>query len=410
VKVSIIKIKSDLHNLATNNVSAYLTKAFLGIGITLGNVVETLNNPQSIFNALNFVNSDFIFIIGEPSSQKNYIVKKAIAEKLQLKLVINNDIKQSIAKYYANNNIPLSQEVEHEYYIPAGATPLNDSGFGVSGFIDATNKTKYIYLPGNVALVENLFKTTIKNIMMASSTTRYNAVYIKTFGISEIEIHDMLEDLIKNIYKITFLTHSNGMEATTIIRYNATIDDDIINPYITKSFERLSKFVYADEDVSLAKRVYDLLELSNKKVAISESVTAGAITMDLATYDENNSVIKYSVICPNTESKLKLLGASKSIFDKYGETSIEAVYEMAAGLLETSGADYIVCTTGFDKLDANNKNVAYIAVGNIDGIHVYKNTFVGSQQEMIKSITQTSLFYLIKNIRQNDLLFSQTTL
>ena len=53
--------------------------------------------------------------------------------------------------------------------------------------------------------------------------------------------------------------------------------------------------------------------------------------------------------------------------------------------------------------------LCYIAVGNIDGIHVYKNTLFGTREQIIDSLTQTAFFYLIKNIKQNDLFFDKTT-
>ena len=53
--------------------------------------------------------------------------------------------------------------------------------------------------------------------------------------------------------------------------------------------------------------------------------------------------------------------------------------------------------------------LCYIAVGNADGIHVYKNTLFGNREQVIDSLTQTAFFYLIKNIKQNDLFFDKTT-
>ena len=57
--------------------------------------------------------------------------------------------------------------------------------------------------------------------------------------------------------------------------------------------------------------------------------------------------------------------------------SIETAYEMAAGLLETSTLCALHNQVTVKALKPNEKKTTFIAVGNMDGIHVYKNTFIG---------------------------------
>ncbi len=81
---------------------------------------------------------------------------------------------------------------------------------------------------------------------------------------------------------------------------------------------------------------------------------------------------------------------------------------MAATILEQTGSDYVLCTLG-EQITNSDKahSTVFIAVGDQDGIHVYKNNFIGSKEQLIQSISQTGLFYLIKNIKQKGLLFSE---
>ena len=153
------------------------------------------------------------------------------------------------------------------------------------------------------------------------------------------------------------------------------------------------------------------MKLSNKTISIAESVTGGNITSSLIKANPDFALsLKESIVCPSVESKIKSLGVTPAIIEKYGEVSIETAYEMAAALLDKTNSDIVLCTTGsLDTGNNNEKKVAFISVGNVDGIHVYKNTFIGNREQVIGNITQTSLFYLIKNIKQNDWFFGQTT-
>ncbi len=117
------------------------------------------------------------------------------------------------------------------------------------------------------------------------------------------------------------------------------------------------------------------------------------------------------MVCLSENSLIKRLNVSPNVLRSYGTVSVEIAYEMAAGLLESSEADIVVVTNGLTNFNNDKKGkLCFIAVGNSDGIHVYKNTVYGNREQVVESLTQTAFFYLIKNIKQNDLFFDKTTI
>ena len=252
----------------------------------------------------------------------------------------------------------------------------------------------------------------LKNYIIGSNNTIYKTTTIKTFGIGEKDIYLVLSDLIKNKYKILFFTYPNNLEVSIVIRYNQNLDESIVNDFVVKVYERLGKYIYADEETSLIKRTYELLELSKKKVAIAETITGGNISASLLKQcsDSKNLVIE-NMVCLSENSLIKRLNVSPNVLRSYGTVSVEIAYEMAAGLLESSEADIVVVTNGLTNFNNDKKGkLCFIAVGNSDGIHVYKNTVYGNREQVVESLTQTAFFYLIKNIKQNDLFFDKTTI
>ena len=55
----------------------------------------------------------------------------------------------------------------------------------------------------------------------------------------------------------------------------------------------------------------------------------------------------------------------------------------------------------------DDKNVCYIAVGDNEGIHVYKNSYGGSKKQIVNTISKCAVFYLVKKLKQNDLFFNK---
>ena len=94
------------------------------------------------------------------------------------------------------------------------------------------------------------------------------------------------------------------------------------------------------------------------------------------------------------------LSIDKNIIDSYGEYSVNTIYELSNSLLEHSTADIVVFTLG-DK----NHDICYMCIGDIDGIHVYKNKINIKDDNMVINLTKTAIFYLIRKLKQNNLQF-----
>ncbi len=406
MRAAIVDIGSNkLYGKNTSNISNYISKRLLEIGAYLTKIITCQNTPEAIKETLDFVVEDVVFIIAEDSSVKNFHIKKVLGAYLGEDLVKNNDAFMAVNSFFKSNNQPFIADTENEFFLPETANCIpNEQSFLQSFYI--SNKQTIYFLPQDLSSVQFILEKFIIDKLIEDYKLNYTKSTIKTYGISENDINLILEELMRNKYKILITTYSQGLENSLVIRHNKDIADTIIDDFISRIYEKLHKFIYADEEVSLSYRVYELLRLTNKTVALAEGATGGVIAeMLLAEHPQMVNYLKESIVCPTKESKMVRLNIAEEIIDKYSEESVEICYEMAAGLLETTGVDVVVCTTGF--LNKNSKNnIVYIGIGDVDGIHVYKNIFSGDRKSIMENISKTSLFYLIKKIKQNDLLFS----
>lgn len=413
MKIAILRISNDiLLGKQKDEISQYLLRNILEIGEVVTKVITTENHPDQIYSALTDLTCDLVIVVGESSSSKNFNIKKSICNFINSPIIKSDQATNNVNAYFQKSNIPLSFEAENEFYMPEYAKLIQSNASFLQPYYLTNNNTTILFVPGELEVATEVFNSFIKNHIGNNNTTKYKTSTIKTFGIGEKDIYLILADLIKNKYKILFFTYPNNLEVSIIIRYNQTLDEAIVNEFIVKVYERLGKYIYADEETSLIGRAYDLLELGRKKIAIAETITGGNISASLLKKcsDAKNLVIE-NMVCLSEKSLIKRLNVSPNVLKSYGMVSVEIAYEMAAGLLESSEADIVVVTNGLTSFNEDKKGkLCFIAVGNSDGIHVYKNTVYGNREQVVTSLTQTAFFYLIKNIKQNDLFFDKTTI
>lgn len=414
MKTSILRISNDiLLGKKQDEISQYLLKNCLEIGEIISSVTICENNPEHITKQILNSDSDFIIVIGENISSRNFNIKKSIANFIKQNIVKNELAENTVKAYFSESNIPVLFDSENEFYLPENAELLPVTISPLQSCIIPSEARTFVFIPGELDIAKFVFEHYLKDVIKQNHVTKFKTTTIKTFGISEKDIYTILSDLIKNKYKILFLTYPLNLEVSIVIRYNETLEREIINDIIRKVFERLNKYIYAEEEVSIIKRAVDLLNISHKTLAVAETITGGNISTSLIKQCNNlNETLIESVVCTSPISLINRLKVSPSILNQYGEVSVESAYEMAAGLLETSNADIVLTTSGLINCSNNDKEgkLCYIAVGNVDGIHVYKNTLYGTREQVIDSLTQTAFFYLIKNIKQNDLFFDKTTI
>lgn len=168
--------------------------------------------------------------------------------------------------------------------------------------------------------------------------------------------------------------------------------------------EKLEDGLYADRDVSLAERLYDLLTLKKKKISTAESFTAGRVVAEIIKTPGASKTVHEGIVSYSNESKKSRLGVNEEDLKTLGAVSSRVAYEMALGLLQEENCDVALSTTGIagPKSDDTLKPVGlcYIAVGTKDGVHVYKRQFDGNREEITEKAKNAALFLAMNNLKK----------
>ena len=409
MKIAIIDIGSDkLVGKNGGEVSKFLSEKLLKLGLDLSKIIICPNSSEEINDTLNNLNEECVFVIGENDCVKNLTIKQALAQHCKCDLVQDDICIANVNSFFRKENLQPVMDYENEFLIPDGAVPFENKKSYLQSFVMYSPKIMY-FLPEDIDLAIYLFNQFIIERLVEDFNLNYDASIIKTYGLDEDDIFYLLKDLDISNQDFFIATCADGLDVETMIRYGKEVDDSTVDDLVAKIYEKLNKFIYASEDVSLSTRVFELLKLTGKTLAIAEDITGGNVSLHLMKNEPKISeFLTEGIVCLSNESKINRLGMSEQTLSTKTANSVEGCYEMATGLLEKSGAKIVACISG--EFDATKKKqTAFIAIGDIDGVHVYKNVFTGSHETILENITKTTLFYLIKKIKQNGFFFGHIT-
>lgn len=94
------------------------------------------------------------------------------------------------------------------------------------------------------------------------------------------------------------------------------------------------------------EKIGKILLRNTLKIATAESCTGGLISSRLTDVPGSSAYIHANFVTYSNEAKKRFLNVSQQTLDEYGAVSAECAKEMAQGLLQLTGSDIVLCTTG----------------------------------------------------------------
>jgi len=382
---------------------SFLGRSLLTLGITFNSINIIQNSSEQILSCLKKEHADLTIVIGTDDSKENFKIKSALADHYKLSMERNLNAVKAVDNYFTYEKKSPVKDVENEYYMPKTAMCLDNAMSylqGMAMFRDGI----VVLVPDDLDSVKYLFNNSLFPIVTKEIKVAYDVTMLKLFGLPEKEILNAIKDITAANPDILISTVSEDLETTLIIRYNMLIEKERINNFISDIYEKLRKFIFTSDDVSLYQLALDLLTIGNKKLSIFETITGGNVSSEFNKCNFKGDMITDGVVVNNQTTLLNSYNVNPNIIKKHGLVSVESTYEIASAILEKRPDDTILVTCG-DLQDENH--TCFIAIGDSDGIHVYKNTYAGNKDQVVKTISKCAVFYLVKKLKQNDLFFNK---
>ena len=100
------------------------------------------------------------------------------------------------------------------------------------------------------------------------------------------------------------------------------------------------------ENQIMLKKLTKLLIEQKLVISTAESCTGGLVSSMLTDISGSSAFVKMNFVTYSNEAKQEILGVQAETLEKFGAVSEECASEMAQGLMQKTGCDVALCTTG----------------------------------------------------------------
>ena len=338
-----------------------------------------------------------LIVISNPSVK--FSIKQIIADIIESPLVENENAK----KFLDAVCLAQGKTFPEEYaYIPMDATLIPNVTGAYQGFMADDKEFTLALFPNGIKEISVMADKYLAPYLEEKFHLRRKRITLKYMGDEE-----KLKNILDSAKEVTDCTFSYAIfENFGDIKVDLIFDnfnEDGGANALRYIVSELKDDIYAEYDVSLAERLFDILTLRNLKLSTAESFTSGKIASLVLENPGASKIFHEGIVCYSNKSKMERLNVTKEALLNDGAVSSKVAYQMALGLLRDSDCDIAITTTGIagPKSDDTNKPVGlcFVAIGMRDGIHTYRMNLTGGREAITKKAINRAMFLAIKKLK-----------
>ena len=359
-----------------NTDTTIIAKELAGMGINLLYATTVGDNPERLEEAVKLAlsRSDLILTTGGLGPTQDDLTKQIVSTTAGIPLVFHEESYKKLCSQFPNG---MTENQINQVMLPENCYVLiNDNGTAPGCVFTSENGKTLMMFPGPPSELEPMLKNYAIPYLLKENEGAIISHNIHIFGLGEAPIAEYF-DYLMNSENPTVAPYADEGEMYLRITAKAktqTEADALCKPVIDEITDIVGNFMYSIDTKSLEAVVVNELKKQGKKIATAESCTGGLLSKRITDISGSSDVFETGVVSYANSTKMKLLGVSEEILEKYGAVSEECAKAMAEGMLKLSGADIAISTTGIAGPNGGTaqKPVGLIYMAISDG----KNTYV----------------------------------
>lgn len=391
--------------------SSYIAKALDKIGIATHEMLSISDDKEHILNTFQKLQNtvEVVIITGGLGPTKDDITKKTFCDYFDDTLVENEavllHVKEIIEGFYKR---PITQINREQALVPSKAKVLFNKAGTAPGMWMEKENTVFISLPG----VPYEMKYLVDNEVIPNLVQKYERPYIvhqtiMTYGRGESLIAEQIEEWEDNLpefIKLAYLPSPGKVRLRLTARGN---NKEILQNEITKQVKSLDLLIHDiivgyNEDEPIEVVLGKLLSKKNRTLSTAESCTGGKIAATLTAISGASNYFKGSVVSYATQTKIDVLGVSKTTIENFGVVSAEVAKEMALGIQKLTKSDYSIATTGNAGPSKGDEGAdlgtVFIAIATPNDMFFEEFNFGQPREKVVDRAVSKSLELLYKEI------------
>lgn len=330
--------------------------------------------------------SDVIVFTGGLGPTDDDLTKETVAAALGLIVEPIPEEVERLKAYFTTRGYQMTPNNFKQASFPKGSVILkNDFGTAPGCIMSAGGKTA-VLLPGPPRELFPMFSNYVMPYLEKLSGAKLYSRELRIFGMGESSVTYKIEDIIEKQTNPTVAPYVKTGEVTlrvTALCKNEEEGETLARPMIDEIVARLGDVVYSTAGETLPETCARMLTDDGATLAVAESCTGGMIADELVAVPGCSKFLLEGCVTYSDAAKVKRLGVQEETLKTYGAVSEQCAAEMARGMLETSGADYALATTGFAGPDGGTPETpvgtVFIAIARKGGVSVKRLSLHGER-------------------------------
>ena len=396
--------------------SGFIAKSLDRIGVAVHEMISISDDKQHILDTFSKLQNqvDLVIITGGLGPTKDDITKHTFCEYFDDKLIVDEAVLAHVTAiiegFYKR---PITQLNKDQALVPSKCTVLHNAMGTAPGMWMKKEQTVYISLPG----VPYEMKYLVEHEIIPKVVREYERPYIlhktiMTYGEGESKVAERIETWENNLPSFIKLAYLPSPGKVRLRLSARGTDKEILENAIDENVISLTQIigdiiVGFDEGETIEVILGRLLTQHKKTIATAESCTGGKIAQVLSSVPGASNYFKGSVVSYATETKIKVLGISPELIEKYSVVSAEVAQAMALSIQKIMLSDFAIATTGNagpSKGDsAAEVGTVFIALATPNEVLVQEFNFGQPREKVLERAVNKSLEMLQKEILKTPL-------
>lgn len=294
---------------------------------------------------------DIVLITGGLGPTKDDLTKPLLAKYFGVGMVHHEEVLRDITLLFAKASREVTALNAQQAELPANCEKITNPVGTAPGMWFYENNTVFVAMPGVPYEMKSIMTQGIlpKLHEMFSKGVLHHHI-IKTIGITESSLSDLIEDWEVNLpkhIKLAYLPTKGQVK----LRLTGSGDDlntlkQEIDALQMAIMPKIAKYVYGFGADSLEGVIGQLLNKNNLTLATAESCTGGYLAHMITSVPGSSRYFKGSVIAYSNEVKTAQLGVSTEDLKQQGAVSEKVAKELAEGVRKALNTDIAIATTG----------------------------------------------------------------
>lgn len=360
-----------------NTDAQYLSIELAKLGISVIHQSTVGDNRERLLAQLDEAakRSDIIILSGGLGPTPDDLTKEVCCEFFGKEMFLHEPTVEKIKKYFSSKGIEMAQNNLKQAMLPKDCVIFPNDNGTAPGMAVEKDGVHILVLPGPPRELKPMFQNCAVPYLMQFSDRIIVSHNIRTFGIGESSMAEMVNDLFdaRNPTVAPYAKDGEALLRVTAMAMTKEDAESLCEPVIEEIKKRLDAYVYGVDYNCIEEAAVAMLKEHHLKVATAESCTGGLIAKRITDVPGASEVFECGIISYANEIKHKVLGVSEDDLNKYGAVSEPVAKQMAQGALKVSGADIAVSVTGIagPDSDSTDKPVGLVYIGLADKENVW---------------------------------------